>query len=293
MVPSDLKKPIAGSAEIIGQTINSTKFNDLDYLSKVYPQGKTYLTGGEIVQSSLDVSHFNNNRIVRFQPVEIQKHDGLFSGLVDFFYNISRYLQPSDAKAIIDEDSSETLSIKQKIEAMFEMICQESIINDKLEIINLCKDKNWSSLLTYNHHIINTLIDDHEDSDDYDLKFRLALLSKMYTLLTLSIPENSSNTSRLCVGDSGTPIYLEQEEKELIAGVLSTGQPPKTPEFQDDIFKRIKQALFYGNQLAKSLLYLVSPRVVCINHSNADYLYPHLPWIIETKARIFQNKENQ
>ena len=55
----------------------------------------------------------------------------------------------------------------------------------------------------------------------------------MYSQISVSMPESTSpKISKFCPGDSGAPIYLEQDGKEVVAGVLSFVEPPKCQHIQ-------------------------------------------------------------
>ena len=291
LIFTDLKKPIAGSAEIVGQSELNTNYNSLDDFAKAYPKAKTYLTGGVAINSSLDVSEYINNRVVRSQPVDLQKHQGVSSSLISFIYNyvIKHINQSNDSQVLADDSLSDSLSDNQKIEVVFEVLCQQMIeigyFNDH-QVGDYCKNKDWMGLLnTFNH---GPQITADVLKDRYSLLF--ILFTFIYSKITASIPEGFTPYSKFHMGDSGGPIYIEQDEKEVVAGVISHFDFEKVPQYQGDRLEKIKQIMFISKLVLKNTISKIKSNTLCSDHVCAYYLHRQIPWIVETKSQVILNK---
>ena len=186
---TNLKKPIAGSAEIVGQGESSFKYDSLDDFFKDHPTAKTYLTGAVEIDSSLDVSKFVNNKIVQSQPVNLQKYHRFF-------------------------------------------------INSEF---------------------------------------------------TASIPAGFSSQSKFHSGDSGSPIYLQVDGKEVLFGVLIGLVIPKVPEYRGDKLKKIKQIWFISQAMAKHAISGFQT-VACGDYACADYPSFYTSWIVKTKNQVISSE---
>ena len=295
LIFTDLKKPFAGSAEIVGQGESNTNYNSLDYFSKIHSQARVYLSSQTVIDSSIDVGKFDNNRVIRFEHIDLHKNKGITSGLVSFLYDNFLYdnwnilEEVNNSNALNHNNLSDDLTDSEKIAAMFEFIC--SVIEEVDSVdssFDFCKHKQWSLA----HRIISDDIMKvaSSDNDNIDNEWAqvslmvLAFLSKMYSQLYLSMPESTSpKISKFCIGDSGTPIYLEQGGKEVVAGVLSFSEPPKIPAYPGDRFKDIKQTFHLVSMIVNRLVNKASRQ--CSVLAIGDYLYPYLPWIVLTKLK--------
>ena len=281
----------------------------MDDFAKVHSQAKVYLTSRESKASSIidiDVGKFDNNRVVRLEHVDLQKNKGLSSGLMSYLYDVTvkLILEKDDPKALASMNFSDDLSVTQKINALFELLCSESDSEEddlgayQAPLMDFCAQKQWSNFkLTIDDNLMNAIDDSDVDSEwPKNLVVALAFLSKMYSQLNVSMPENSSSqtsqTSKFCQDDSGTPVYLEQDGKDLLAGVLSRIEPAKIPEYQDDRFKTMKQISYVVSGVTKNLLSRMNKSYRnCDYYANADYLYPEIPWILKTKADVVLSKK--